>query len=163
MSIFNKKNEADSQGKTKAKEVKEKKPELKKERSEKSMKELYDESAAPTTATVVSEKGKDEKVEKQIRKFGNAYKVLLKPLITEKAAHLGTENKYVFYVATDANKIEISKAINEVYGVKPVSINIVRMQGKNVTYARIKGKRKDWKKAIVMLPKGKTINIYEGV
>jgi large subunit ribosomal protein L23 len=163
MGIFNKKNEADSKVKTKANEVKEKKPELKKEKSEKSMKELYDESVTGTTAVVVSEKGKEDKGEKQVRKFGNAYKVLLKPLITEKAAHLGTENKYVFHVAAYANKIEISKAITEVYGIKPVSINIVRMKGKNVTYARIKGKRKDWKKAMIMLPKGKTINIYEGV
>lgn len=107
-----------------------------------------------------------EKIEKETKKkkqAGRAYRVLIKPLITEKAAILNTDSKYVFSVATDANKIEIANAVEEVYGVKPIAVNIIKVSGKKVRYGRTFGKRKDWKKAIVALPKGKSINIYEGV
>jgi len=91
------------------------------------------------------------------------YRVLVKPLITEKASHLGTENKYVFAVAKNSNKIDIAKAIEEAYGIKPIKVNIINMEGKVKSRGRITGKRKDWKKAIVALPEGKTIQVYEGI
>ena len=72
-------------------------------------------------------------------------------------------NKYFFEVAKNANKIEVAKAIQEIYGVKPVSVNIIRMQGKKVGQGRTRGKRKDWKKAIITLKKGESIKVYEGV
>jgi large subunit ribosomal protein L23 len=134
-----------------------KKSEVKIEKAETSMKDLYGEGAGKAVKTT------DEKSKKQTRTYGNAHKILVKPLITEKAANLGAENKYVFAVYINANKIEIAKAVEEVYGIKPVSVNIINIQGKTVRYGRKTGRRKDWKKAIVMLPKGKTINIYEGV
>ncbi len=134
------------------------KPPVTKVAEGKSMKELYGEEEIKTPVSV-----KAGKKEKKIRHYGNAHKVLIKPLITEKAANLGTENKYVFEAAVSANKIEIAKAINEVYGIMPVSVNIINMQGKKVRSGKFQGKRKSWKKAIVMLPKDKTINIYEGV
>jgi len=121
-----------------------------------SMKDLYD--GVETTA-VKTVSGK----EKQERKFGNAFRVLVKPVITEKAAHLGNKNQYVFAVASGSNKIEIAKAINEVYGIKPIAVNIVKMRGKKVRSGRVRGMRKDWKKAVVTSPAGKTIKIYEGV
>ncbi|MBA3047826.1 50S ribosomal protein L23 [Patescibacteria group bacterium] len=128
------------------------------------MKDLYEEGQAEkvrkTAKTDKSEKS-DEK--KKIKKYGNAYKVLVKPLITEKATNLGAENKYVFEVSTQANKIEIAKAINEVYGIKPVNVNIVKMKGKKIRSGKTLGRRKDWKKAIIQLPEGKTIKVYEGV
>lgn len=92
-----------------------------------------------------------------------AYRHLVRPLITEKAAEMATHNKYAFEVGIKSNKIEIAKAIEEVYGVKPTNVNIIRIDGKKVNYGRIQGKRKNWKKAIITLPKGKSINIYEGV
>ncbi|MFZ4648326.1 MAG: 50S ribosomal protein L23 [Patescibacteria group bacterium] len=92
-----------------------------------------------------------------------AYRVLVKPMITEKAAHLGTENKYVFMVSLDANKIEVAKAVNSVYGVKVEKVNLIRCEGKAVVRGRVKGKKKDFKKAIVTLAKGSSISIYEGV
>jgi large subunit ribosomal protein L23 len=88
---------------------------------------------------------------------------LIKPLITEKAANVGSLNKYMFAVKKTANKIEVAKAINEVYGIMPDDVNIINVRGKKVRYGRIAGVRSDWKKAIITLPKGKTINIYEGV
>ena len=119
-----------------------------------SMKDLYTETGAAKTAVKAGE------VKKQT---GNAYKILIKPLVTEKAASLNVEGKYVFEVSTEANKIEVAKAVSEVYGIKPLDVNIVSVKGKRVRRGRIAGKRKDWKKAIVTLPKGKSINIYEGV
>jgi large subunit ribosomal protein L23 len=148
---------ADVKPAIKAKTATAKKSEVKTEKTETSMKDLYGETESKTVKTI------DEKNKKQIRKYGNAHKILVKPLITEKAANLGILNKYVFAVYVKANKIEIAKAVEEVYGIKPVSVNIVNIQGKTVRYGRKTGRRKDWKKAIVMLPKGKTINIYEGV
>ena len=96
-------------------------------------------------------------------KNGNAYRILVKPLVTEKAGILGQENKYVFEVSIGANKIEIAKAIEEVYGIMPITVNTMKRKGKKVRRGRTIGKRKDWKKAIVELPKGKTIKVYEGV
>ncbi|MCX6796746.1 MAG: 50S ribosomal protein L23 [Candidatus Falkowbacteria bacterium] len=121
-----------------------------------SMKDLYSGIEAGSAKPIAGKAKKD-------KKFGNAYQVLVRPVVTEKAAHFGTENKYVFAVAPGANKISIAKAIDEVYGIKPVSINIINVRGKKVKYGRISGQRKGWKKAMVSLPAGKTINIYEGV
>lgn len=138
----------------------------------KTMKELYGEKEIETAqkddkgkpASVPSDSGlRRGKEVKKIRKYGDAYRVLVKPLITEKATILGAENKYIFAVSKNSNKIEIARAINEVYGVKPVSVNIIKVKGKNVRYGRTQGKQKDWKKAIIKLPEGKTIKVYEGV
>ena len=96
-------------------------------------------------------------------KTGMAYRILVKPLISEKAAALGGENKYVFFVATDANKISVKKAIEEVYNVKPIAVNIINMEGKVVRRGRVTGQRKDYKKAIITLKKGDSITVYEGV
>ena len=117
-----------------------------------SMKDLYTET--PKSAA---------KSKNAIVKYSASSHFLVKPLITEKATHLASENKYVFVVSTKANKIEVAKAVQAVYGVKPVDVNIVNMKGKRVSRGKIRGQRKDWKKAIVTLAKGQEIKIYEGV
>lgn len=122
----------------------------------KSMKDLYGEAEAGTAKPAA--KGGEKKLI-----IGDAYKIIMKPLITEKVSGLGALNKYVFAVAKSANKIEVAKAIKEIYGLKPVGVNVIRMSGKKARYGRINGRRKDWKKAIVTLSKGQTIKIYEGV
>jgi large subunit ribosomal protein L23 len=94
---------------------------------------------------------------------GQAYRVLVKPHVTEKATTAGGLNKYIFVVNNEANKITVAKAIFEVYGVKPASVNILNIKGKRVVRGRTSGRRKDWRKAIITLPKGKSIAIYEGV
>jgi large subunit ribosomal protein L23 len=106
---------------------------------------------------------KPAKTEKLKSRSSNAYKILLKPLVTEKAAGMSSLGKYVFEVSKDANKIEVSEAVEEVYGVKPTDVNIMNFAGKKVTRGRFVGRRKDWRKAIVTLKKGETINIYEGI
>lgn len=139
------------------KELKEKKvaePE-KKTDQEASMKDLY--------ADTGSKKVVKSKKTKSDSRYDGAYRVLVKPLVTEKATDLTADNKYIFVVAGNANKIEVAKAINVVYGVKPVKVNIISMKGKAVSRGKVKGQRKDWKKAIVSLKKGDSIKIYEGV
>lgn len=96
-------------------------------------------------------------------KTDQAYRILLKPLVTEKAADLGTFGKYVFMVDPSINKVEIKKAIRSIYGVDPVKINISNFSGKLVRYGRSWGRRKHWKKAVVTLRPGDKIEIYEGV
>lgn len=92
-----------------------------------------------------------------------AYKVISHPLITEKATDLAQINKYVFAVPTSANKNEISKTIENIYGVKPVRVNVILKRGKKVRYGRRFGKTKDFKKAIVTLSPEDRIEVYEGV
>jgi large subunit ribosomal protein L23 len=113
------------------------------------------------------EKVKSEKPQKVAKEkkhdTKDAYRILIKPLITEKGTYLNSENKYIFEVAPKANKISISKAIWSLYGVRPVKVNIIKVSGKKVRYGRIKGKTKNWKKAVVTLKSGESISVYEGV
>jgi large subunit ribosomal protein L23 len=89
--------------------------------------------------------------------------VILRPMVTEKAAHLAAKGQYVFVVSQNATKIQVRNAVRTMYGMTPTSVNIQRVEGKIVRFGRAKGKRKNWKKAIVTLPKGKKIEVYEGV
>jgi large subunit ribosomal protein L23 len=129
----------------------------------KSMKELYG-SDGKEKAPVATVAKTEEKVEaKKGLSASNAYRVLLRPLLTEKGSHLGVENKYLFEIGYDTNKIEVARAVEAVYGVKPTKVNIIKLAGKVVRRGKSAGRRKNWKKAIVTLPKGKTIQIYEGI
>lgn len=87
--------------------------------------------------------------------------VLLRPIITEKSGVLESQNKYVFEVSLKANKIDIARAVESRYGVKPTAVNIINRVGKTVRHGRSVGARKDWKKAIIALPAGKSIKIQE--
>ncbi len=92
------------------------------------------------------------------------YDIIKRPVITEKSMQ-GVENKvYVFEVAKDANKIEIGRAIEEIFGVKVAKINTVNVLGKQKRMGVHSGYRADWKKAIVRLAdSSKTIEIFEGM
>lgn len=59
-----------------------------------------------------------------------AYDIILRPVITEQSMESADEKKYVFMVATDANKVEIKKAVEEIFGVKVDKVNTIRMDGK---------------------------------
>ena len=95
----------------------------------------------------------------------SAYDIILKPVITEQSMESADEKKYVFMVATDANKVEIKKAVEEIFGVKVAKVNTVRMQGKvKRTGAYPAGTRADYKKAIITLTAdSKTIEFFEGM
>lgn len=94
---------------------------------------------------------------------GLAYRVLERALISEKSAIGEAKGTYGFIVKPKATKTEIKKAIELIYGVKPVSVRVINMLGKPARFGRRSGQRKSFKKAIVRLPKGATISIHEGV
>lgn len=141
--------------------------------SKKTQKEQLDETAnkvvdGVVTEKTVSPKAKTKKVEEKksdvkIKASSLADKILIRPLVTEKAAIAESRNQYGFVVAREATKIDVKKAVEESYGVKPESVNIVNVSGKTVRFGRSLGRRSDYKKALVTLPQGKTINIHEGV
>ena len=87
--------------------------------------------------------------------------IIIRPLITEKSTTLMAEGKYVFEVAKSANKIEIAKAISQIFKVKVASVNTVNVEGKVKRMGRSIGKRSDYKKAIVKLAAGETIEFFE--
>lgn len=93
---------------------------------------------------------------------GIAHRILLRPVHTEKTGREQGLGKYVFLVAMDANKVEVARAVRDLYGVKPVSVRIVKVLGKSVRFGRTVGKEKDRKKAIVTLKPGETITVVEG-
>ena len=94
--------------------------------------------------------------------------VILKPIITEKMTQMGEKlNRYGFLVDKRANKLEIKKAIKDVYGVEVASINTMLYYGKSKTrYSKagfITGKSNAFKKAIITLAKGETIDFYSNI
>jgi len=91
------------------------------------------------------------------------FSVILKPLVSEKCAHLETAGAYTFAVNVKTNKIRVKEAVKQIYGVMPEKVRISNSQGKWVRFGGKIGRRCDWKKAVVTLPKGKTISIHEGV
>ena len=93
-----------------------------------------------------------------------AYDIIIKPIITEQSMEATDEKKYVFQVAIDANKIEIKKAIEEIFGVKVEKVNTIRMDGKEKRMGVHIGRRANWKKAMVKLTAdSKTIEFFEGM
>jgi large subunit ribosomal protein L23 len=92
------------------------------------------------------------------------YDILLRPIITERSMEAVDQKKYVFEVARGANKIEIRKAVEEIFGVAVLSVNTINMQGKEKRQGAHIGRRSAWKKAIVRLrPESKTIEFFEGM
>ena len=87
--------------------------------------------------------------------------IIIRPLISEKSTALMAEGKYVFEVAKAANKIEIAKAVSTIFNVKVVNVNTVNVEGKKKRMGRFVGKRSDYKKAIVKLAEGNTIEFFE--
>ena len=92
------------------------------------------------------------------------YDIIKRPVITEKSMQNVDNKVYVFEVAKDANKIEIGRAIEEIFGVKVAKVNTVNVLGKQKRMGVHSGYRADWKKAIVRLAdSSKTIEIFEGM
>lgn len=119
----------------------------------------------PKTKVVKKVEEKKEKAVKTSKKAvpESLTDILLCPLVTEKSATLTSAGQYVFEVKPSANRIQVAEAIKAVYGVKPAKVQIQNLRREPVRFGRHRGKQKAWKKAIVCLPKGKTINVHEGV
>jgi len=93
-----------------------------------------------------------------------AHHLIKGPLITEKTHTLKEAgNKITLKVALDANKIEIRKAVEEIFKVKVLKVNTIRMKGKKKRLGRTEGVRPDWKKAIVTLAPGEKLKGFEGL
>ena len=94
----------------------------------------------------------------------NAYDIVIAPVVTEKAVAGLAEKKYTFRVASNANKIEIKKAIEAIYGVNVAKVNTISMKGTKRRTGRYEGYTSDWKKAVVTLTEdSKTIADFDGL
>ncbi|MCY3505391.1 MAG: 50S ribosomal protein L23 [Chloroflexi bacterium] len=91
------------------------------------------------------------------------YAILLRPLITEKSTSLAGQDKYVFEVDLRANKPQIREAVELAFDVTVRNVNTMVVKGKNRRFGRNVTKQPDWKKAIVTLQPGDTIELFEGI
>ncbi len=92
------------------------------------------------------------------------YNIVKSPLITEKTTiQKETSNQVSFKVSRKSNRVEIKRAIENIFNVKVAGVRTMQVKGKTKQRGRIIGKRKDWKKAIVTLIPGERIDFFEGV
>lgn len=91
------------------------------------------------------------------------YAVVIRPLITEKATLLAGERKYAFEVARRANKNQIREAVQTAFNVEVTKVNTMNVRGKRRTFGRRVSQTRSWKKAVVTLAEGNTIQIFEGI
>ena len=90
--------------------------------------------------------------------------VILRPVVTERSTVMADEHDaFTFLVAEDANKIEIRRAVEQLFEVQVTSVNTMRYRGKWRRVGRHLGKRPSFKKAIVKLAEGERIDVYEGI
>ena len=88
--------------------------------------------------------------------------VLLAPIVSEKSYSLIDDRKYSFRVHPDAHKTQIRQAVEDLFEVKVERVNVVKVQAKPKRRGMHKGTKPGWKKAIVQLAEGNTIEIFEG-
>lgn len=91
------------------------------------------------------------------------YQVVLAPLVTEKATRLTEEGQYVFRVTLDATKPEIKQAVEGLFNVSVAAVNTLVMKGKTKRFKGRPGQRSDWKKAVVKLAPGQSIDLTTGL
>jgi large subunit ribosomal protein L23 len=88
--------------------------------------------------------------------------VLLAPVVSEKSYSYIGQNKYTFKVHQDAHKTQVRQAVEELFDVKVTNVNIVKVQPKPKRRGMFRGTRPGWKKAIVQVRQGDTIEIFQG-
>ncbi|MBP5857173.1 50S ribosomal protein L23 [Marivibrio halodurans] len=91
------------------------------------------------------------------------YDVIVAPVITEKATNVSEHNQVVFKVAKDATKPEIKAAVEKLFDVKVTGVNTLVVKGKTKRFRGRPGRRSDWKKAVVSLAEGSSIDVATGV
>jgi len=89
------------------------------------------------------------------------YQIIKRPLVTEKTTLAKEANKYHFEVDRRANKIEIGQAVEKLFKVKVVNVRTMNMAGKKKRVGKVLGRKRDWKKAIVTLAPGSSIEIFQ--
>ncbi|MBI2436721.1 MAG: 50S ribosomal protein L23 [Candidatus Magasanikbacteria bacterium] len=117
------------------------------------------------TSSVVLETEQTQKTttRKNVAAVSSAYRVIKKPFVSEKAGSAEMHGTYTFVVPTDASKTHIKHTIKELYGVMPLKVATMQLEGKCIRFGYKHGRRSDWKKAIITLAKGLSIDIHEGV
>jgi large subunit ribosomal protein L23 len=94
----------------------------------------------------------------------NIHEVIVRPVVTEKStALLDSQGAYTFVVNRDSNKLEIAKAVETLFNVKVKNVRTMQYRGKERRVGRHIGRRAAWKKAVVTLREGDSIEIFEGV
>ncbi|MFQ6000803.1 MAG: 50S ribosomal protein L23 [Anaerolineae bacterium] len=91
------------------------------------------------------------------------YEVLRRPIITEKTTMQIEQGIYTFEVDRRANKLQVKEAVERVFGVDVVSVNVINVPGKPRRWGRHVSRTPSWKKAIVKLAEGQRIELFEGV
>jgi large subunit ribosomal protein L23 len=91
------------------------------------------------------------------------YEVLRRPIVTEKSSLQGERGRYTFEVHPQANKHQVKEAVEKVFDVKVVAVNIITVPGKRRRYGRHLSSPHPWKKATVRLAEGQSIGFFEGV
>ena len=89
-------------------------------------------------------------------------KVIIRPVVSEKSYVLAANDRYTFRVHPDAHKTQIRQAVEELFDVKVVGVNVIKVQPKPKRRGTTTGTRRGWKKAIVELKPGDKIEIFEG-
>jgi large subunit ribosomal protein L23 len=92
----------------------------------------------------------------------HAHQVILAPVVSEKSYHGSVYGKYTFRVHEDAHKTQIRQAIEQLFDVHVVSVNVLKVQAKPKRRGQIKGTKPGWKKAVVQLKAGETIEVFQG-
>ncbi len=87
--------------------------------------------------------------------------VLVRPHISEKAVQGEARGQYVFEVTASSTKSDVAIAVKDLYGVMPTRVRMISVSGKQLRFGRTSGATKNWKKAIIQLPKGKSIEVYK--
>ena len=93
----------------------------------------------------------------------SSHQILVRPIITRKNTLLNEKGKYTFEVLPDANKIEIKRAVEEIFRVRVTTVNVMRVPGKMRRMGRTSGMTRSWKKAVVTLEPGQRIELFQGV
>ena len=90
--------------------------------------------------------------------------IIRRPILTERSNLLRErENKYTFEVHPSATKADVKRAVEEVFGTRVVAVNVMSVRGKPRRVRLVRGRRRDWKKAIVTVAAGQSISFFEGV
>ena len=92
----------------------------------------------------------------------HASQVILAPIVSEKSYAASTHGTYTFRVHSEAHKTQIRQAVEELFGVKVERVNVIKVQAKPKRRGLYKGVRPGWKKAVVQLAPGDTIEIFQG-
>ena len=92
----------------------------------------------------------------------DASQVIIRPVVSEKSYVLAAADRYTFRVHPDAHKTQVRQAVEELFGVKVQAVNIIQVRSKPKRRGLVRGRRPGWKKAIVQLREGETIEIFEG-